>query len=215
MSDNLPAVARDFSTVDKYTEGIVQIFDSVRNHHNTVSKIATPEAEVSQKANMDYVKFQYMKRMADKHYPDWNWEIINSFALGDAAYVVHGRLSWHEPSGLKRTCDAVAAHRIQRLQGTTDFVDVGNDVKAANSDAMKKAFSMGMNIADDVYRLLDPELDDAKVIELLTKAKLLGKEERFQHLINKGELNSYNFEDAIGKLDRLIKDRNNEDASTG
>ena len=215
MNDSLPAVVQQSITTENYTEGIDVIFQAIRDHHNTVSRTPTPEAEVSQKANMDYVKFQYMKRQADAHYPDWSWEITNSFALSDAAYVVQGRLSWHEPNGLARHCDAVAAHRIQKLRDTGDYVDVGNDVKSANSDCMKKAFSMGMNISDDIYRMLDPELDDVKVSELLEKATLLGKQERFQHLIDKGELDAYNFDDAISKLDRLIKDRGNENTSNG
>ena len=45
-----------------------------------------------------------------------------------------------------------AAHRIQKQRGTESFVDIGIDVKAANTDCIKKAFNFYLNIADDVYR---------------------------------------------------------------
>ena len=70
---------------------------------------------------------------------------------------MHGRLKWFD-NGVWREGDMVAAHRIQTKKGGTanDFVDIGNDVKAANTDTMKKAFNVYMDIAADVYRSEDP-----------------------------------------------------------
>ena len=100
---------------------------------------------------MDYVEYSYMREVADKEFPGWSWTIEKTEVLGSAAYVVHGRLKWFD-EGIWRQGDMCAAHRIQKKRGVDEFVDIGNDVKAANTDCIKKAFNQYMNIADDVYR---------------------------------------------------------------
>ena len=138
----------------------------ITEKHKKVSSITTPTPYIKKKMGMDYVEYSYMREIADKEYPGWSWNIIYTENLGSEAFVIHGRLKWFD-SGVWREGDMTAAHRIQKKRGTDEFVDIGNDVKAANTDCIKKAFNMYLNIADDVYRnqvddveLTDDEKDD-------------------------------------------------------
>ena len=116
-----------------------------------------------------------MKNMANEQFPGWSWTIIQSEALGSNAYVVHGRLKWFD-NGIWREGDMVAAHRIQTKRGTDEFVDIGNDIKSANTDCMKKALNVYMDIAADVYRSEDPTLDDTQYDRLMEIASKIDKE---------------------------------------
>ena len=133
---------------------------NITNHHKAVSNIDTPNYFIKSKGGIDYVEYSYMREIADKYYPGWDWVIIKAEGANDA-YVVHGRLRWFD-NGVWREGDAIAAHRIQVRKEGGGFVDIGNDIKAANTDAIKKAFNMYLNIADDVYRnrIVDLSLTD-------------------------------------------------------
>ncbi len=130
---------------------INKALSSITKHHKKVSDIKTPKPFVKQKMGMDYVEYSYMREIADKHYPGWSWTVIKTEFAGTEAYVVHGRLKWFD-NGVWREGDSTAAHRVQKKRGSNDYVDLGNDIKAANTDCIKKAFNMYMNICDDVYR---------------------------------------------------------------
>ena len=189
---------------------INKLLENVTKKHEEVSRIETPKVFIKKKQNFDYVDVGYMKKIADKHFPGWSWEIINSEALGSEAYVVHGRLKFYD-NGIMRTGDMVAAHRLQKLRGTQQFSDIGNDVKASNTDTMKKAFNMYMNIADDVYKnqVEDPELSDEQKSELLLLAKTLN-DAKYTEILEKIEdtlINTMNFKGAKEKLQRLVKEK--------
>jgi len=152
-----------------------------------------------------------MREIADKEYPGWSWTIINTENLGSEAFVIHGRLKWFD-SGVWRKGDMTAAHRIQKKRGTDEFVDIGNDVKAANTDCIKKAFNMYLNIADDVYRnqVDDVELTDDEKEELLLAAgsisdEILGK---VKLKIDNLEIHKGNYKSSLAKLSRLSKEEN-------
>jgi len=100
-----------------------------------------------------------------------------------------------------------AGHRIQKQKGTNAFVDIGNDIKAANTDCMKKAYNMHMNIADDVYRnqYQEIELSDNQKRTLLLLAKKVGMYEIIKEKIDSDEIHGKNYSAAIGKL--TIKER--------
>jgi len=211
MKNNTPIVV-DESMLTATDE----IRKSITVKHKKVSFMKTPKPYIKQKAGMDYVEYSYMRDIADKEFAGWSWEIVSTEMLGSAAYVVHGRLKWYD-EGIWRTGDMVAAHRIQTKRGTGDFVDIGNDVKAANTDAIKKAFNMYMNIADDVYRNQkeDMELSDEEKNDILVLASEISEEKmsNIHILINKGELNKANYKGSINKLQREIdnaKDTNDE-----
>ena len=111
-----------------------------------------------------------------------------------------------------REGDVVAAHRIQKKRGTKEFVDIGNDIKAANTDAIKKAFNMFLNIADDVYRnqIEDPELTKEQEEKLMGLAKSISSEkyDQIASLVEDGDIYGGNFRSSLAKLQR-VKDASN------
>jgi len=179
----------------------------IADKHKKVSQVITPKPYVKKKYDgMEYVEISYMKSVADDEYTPWNWEIISEGELGTEAYKVHGRLTYTDANGVIRIGDMVAAHRIQKKRGTNEFVDIGNDIKAANTDCMKKAFNMYLNIADDVYRnqVEDMELSNKEkndIIELSAKISK-GRLEEITKLVDNQVIHGGNFKVSYAKLKR-------------
>ena len=134
---------------------LIETEDVLQSKHNNVSKISTPKAFVKDKGGFDYVDEAYMRNQLNSHYPIWNWDIIKYEFIGDKVISLHGRLTIID-HGVERHFDSVAAHRIATNQ--KGYVDLGNDLKAANSDCFKVAVNRLCNIADDVYRKTIPDL---------------------------------------------------------
>ena len=189
-----PAVIKEVNTALK----------AITKKHKKVSNIPTPKAFIKKKMGMDYVEYSTMRDVADKEYPGWSWTIISSESLGSEAYVVHGRLKWYD-CGVWREGDMVAAHRIQKKKGTTEFVDVGNDIKSANTDCIKKALNQYMNICDDVYKnqVDDPELNDDQIETLRQLAIKAQITEKVMGQIKNGEVNNLNYKASKAKLERM------------
>ena len=188
-------------------ETINRQLSKITKQHKEIGKIETPKGLVKKKQGFDYVELSYMKNIANEQFPGWSWTIVKGDALGSNAYVVHGRLKWFD-NGLWREGDMVAAHRIQTKRGSeNEFVDIGNDIKAANTDCMKKALNVYMDIAADVYRSEDPALDDNQYENLMELAKKINKDTELT--IAKGiansEINTSNYKASIAKLERLAK----------
>ena len=187
---------------------------AIQKRHLEISKIETPNKFIEKKMGLDYVKLPYMKRMADSYYPGWSWEIVKSTIHVDSEGIptfimVHGRLKWYE-NGLWRSGDMVAGHRIQRKSDDQKvLVDPGNDIKAGNTDCMKKAMNVFMNISDDVYKADDPELNDEQKEQIMALAKQLGDEDekKFEKFINDGSISKRNMKGVIAKLDRQITEK--------
>ena len=179
---------------------------SITKQHKKVSGIATPKAFIKQKMGMDYVEYSVMRDIADKEYPGWSWTVIKTEFAGTEAYVIHGRLKWFD-NGVWREGDATAAHRVQKKRGTNDYVDLGNDIKAANTDCIKKAFNMYMNICDDVYRnqVEDPELTDKQKNNILESAKIAGRDTEVMEKVESGVINAFNYKASMAKLERLAQ----------
>ena len=181
---------------------------SITRKHKKVSKIKTPKAFIKKKMGMDYVEYSYMREIAEKEYPGWSWNIIKTEVLGSEAYVVHGRLKWFD-NGVWREGDMTAAHRIQKKRGTTEFVDIGNDIKASNTACIKKAFNHYMNIADDVYRnqIEDPKLNDEQVDIIVNLAENIDASTAKMVIekIRDGEINNFNYKASFSKLERMSK----------
>ena len=197
---NTDIVASNLNQVNLALQDITKI-------HDDVSAIKTPKAYIKKKMDMDYVEIGYMKKVAEKHYPGWSWEVIKTEFAGTEAYVVHGRLKWYD-NGVQRVGDMTAAHRIQKKRGTQEYVDLGNDIKSANTDCMKKAFNMYMNIADDVYRnqVEDTELTVDQCNELISLARDISDEEgaKIKILLEEGTIHGLNYKGAFNKLKRII-----------
>ena len=187
---------------------------SITEHHKTVSNIDTPKFFVKNKMGADYVEYSYMREIADKHYPGWSWNIIKSEALGSEAYVVQGRLRWFD-NGIWREGDAVAAHRVQTKRDGNGFVDIGNDIKAANTDAIKKAFNMYMNIADDVYRnrVEDLTLTEDEIESIMTSAEYIQDSEirdKITSSIKRGEILKTDYKKVMNYIEKIKKGEINE-----
>jgi len=191
-------------------ESIELVRKAITDKHKNVSNIKTPKPFIKKKMGMEYVEYSYMREIADKEFPGWSWKVVNTEVLGSEAYVVHGRLKFYD-EGIWRKCDVTASHRIQKQRGTNDFVDIGNDVKAANTDAIKKAFNMYMNIADDVYRnqVDDLELSDLEKSDILVLASEISEEklEQIKELIEDDTINTANYKASFAKLEREVKEQ--------
>ena len=137
-------------------QDMVQRESSLKQKHKEISDVITPKPYVSQKQGFDYVDEGYMRNQLNKYYPVWGWEIIKYEFIGDKAISVHGRLTIID-NGVQRAYDSVAAHRVATNQ--KGYVDLGNDMKAANTDCFKVAVNRLCNIADDVYRKQIEDLD--------------------------------------------------------
>jgi len=188
-------------------ETIKKQLDQITEQHKKIGKIETPKGLVKKKQGFDYVELSYMKNMANEQFPGWSWIIVKGEALGSNAYVVHGRLKWFD-NGIWREGDMVAAHRIQTKRGSeNEFVDIGNDIKAANTDCMKKALNVYMDIAADIYRSEDPSLDDDQYENLMKLAKKINQdtESTIARGIANSEINTSNYKASIAKLERLSK----------
>lgn len=173
-----------------------EMLSEITVHHKKVSEIATPKPFIKKKMGMDYVDYAYMRSVADKEFPGWSWTVIKSEALSDFAYVVHGRLKWFD-NGVWREGDAIAAHRIQKKRDGSTYVDIGNDVKSANTDTIKKAFNMYMGIADDVYQnqIPDMQLTPEQVTAILEIGSKVSEEYymKIADAIDNGTIHAINY----------------------
>ena len=184
---------------------IKKALKAITKHHKKVSKIKTPKAFIKQKMGMDYVEYSVMRDIADNEYPGWSWTVVKTEFAGTEAYVVHGRLKWFD-NGVWREGDVTASHRIQKKRGTSEYVDLGNDIKAANTDCIKKAFNMYMNICDDVYRnqVEDPELTDKQKKDIADAALRVDMHDKVMKQVEDGDLNAMNFKASMAKLERMF-----------
>ena len=194
-------------------ESIDLVRKAITDKHKSVSNIKTPKPFIKKKMGMEYVEYSYMREIADKEFPGWSWKVVSTEVLGSEAYVVHGRLKFYD-EGIWRECDVTASHRIQKQRGTNDFVDIGNDIKAANTDAIKKAFNMYMNIADDVYRnqVDDLELSDLEKSDILVLASEISEEklEKIKGLIEDESINTANYKASFARLSREVEENKKE-----
>ena len=196
--NNLPSIAINGDG------SLIETEDHLQSKHDFVSNIPTPRVFVKDKGGFDYVDEAYMRNQLNAHYPIWKWEIIKYEFIGDKAISLHGRLTIVD-HGIERHFDSVAAHRIASNQ--KGYVDLGNDLKAANSDCFKVAVNRLCNIADDVYRKIIPDL----TLSDGQKEKILGLIDGMNSAtagnVKAGmeglEINSLNYEATIRKLEQI------------
>ena len=196
----------ELTTYDK--KELAAVRKAITDKHKLVSSLTTPSPYIKKKQGMDYVEYSYMREVADKQFPGWSWTIEKTEVLGSEAYVVHGRLKWFD-EGIWRQGDMCAAHRIQKKRGIDEFVDIGNDVKAANTDCIKKAFNMYMNICDDVYRnqVEDFEVSDEQKDEIVEAAALVSESRLHEitELLKDQVIHNGNYKSSLAKLNREAK----------
>ena len=185
---------------------LVETEDILQSKHNNVSNIPTPRAFVKDKGGFDYVDEAYMRNQLNSHYPIWKWDIIKYEFVGDKAIIIHGRLTIVD-HGVERHFDSVAAHRIASNQ--KGYVDIGNDLKAANSDCFKVAVNRLCNIADDVYRKQIPDLSLSleQISNITDLSQEVGNYETIEPKLQDSSINSMNYEATIRKLQNLKGDK--------
>ena len=183
---------------------LIETEDVLQSKHNNVSKISTPKAFVKDKGGFDYVDEAYMRNQLNSHYPIWNWDIIKYEFIGDKVISLHGRLTIID-HGVERHFDSVAAHRIATNQ--KGYVDLGNDLKAANSDCFKVAVNRLCNIADDVYRKTIPDLTLSEKQRDSINKLLDGLDDSMVMKVKNGmkdlSINSTNYEATIRRLEQV------------
>ena len=177
--------------------------------HQHVSEIPTPQDVVKSRNGFDYVDEGYMRWRLNQHYPCWSWEVLKYETLGDKAIVVHGRLKIMD-EGIPRSFDSVAAHRIAQARSGSGYVDLGNDLKAANSDAFKVAVNRLCNVADDVYRkqYVDNTLSQNQYDKMLLLMSQLDVQEaeKVDIALRSGKITKDNYDKVIVKLEKGVKD---------
>ena len=180
----------------------------LREKHVVVSDTVTPSYYVKDKNGLDYVDEAYMRHQLNKHYPMWTWEIKEWKFLGDKSIVVHGKLTIND-NGISRHFEAVAAHRVAISRKNGEYVDLGNDLKAANSDCFKVAVNRLCNVADDVYRkrVEDISLSDDQKSEILALIENVDDrtKNRISYSVSNGDINTKNFDKAIEKIKEMPK----------
>ena len=171
--------------------------------HQHVSEEPTPQDVVKSRNGFDYVDEGYMRWRLNQHYPIWSWEVIKYETLGDKAIVVHGRLKIMD-EGIPRSFDSVAAHRIAQARSGAGYVDLGNDLKAANSDAFKVAVNRLCNVADDVYRkqYIDNTIskNQSDYLYLLMSQLDVDEAKKVEAALVSGKINKDNYEKVVSKL---------------
>jgi len=189
----------------------------IRQFHVMLSNLETPKDYIKriEATGVEYPKGEYMRSLQNKYFPTSSWTIeekpiFNANKL--VAWVVTGKLDWDYGyiglPDIHRTGMMAAAHQVN-YKKNGDLLDLGNDVKAANTDTWKKALNFYLDICDDVYRWMTPELSPKQISELLTRAELLKDEKRKQQVIKtvKGGgilLNKKNYSKWVNKLDYEI-----------
>ena len=188
------------------------VHGDIKKRHESLSQAKTPSTYVENKQGFDYVDEAYMRHILNKNFPIWSWEIKGYELLGDQWIIVQGRLTIEE-SGVVRYFDALASHRIAKSRQSGDYVDIGNDLKSANSDCFKVAVNRLCNIADDVYRkqIKDINLssrDISKLDDYCKKLSELGLDDmsrKVQQGIDSKTINKSNLSSSFIKLDSLIE----------
>ena len=183
---------------------LIEIEDVLQSKHEFVSKIPTPKVFVKDKGGFDYVDEAYMRNQLNSHYPIWKWEIRKYEFIGDKVISLHGRLTIVD-HGVERHFDSVAAHRIATNQ--KGYVDLGNDLKAANSDCFKVAVNRLCNIADDVYRKIIPDLTLSEEQKDAINELLARMDSKTVEKVKEGmkdlSVNSTNYNATIRKLEQI------------
>ena len=188
-----------------------ELLAALRAEKKRISGFPTPKPHVKSRPDgLDYVEEKYMRDQLNEHFPIWSWEIKKYEVLGDVEIIVHGRLTIID-HGVERHFDAIAAHRIASNQ--KGYVDLGNDLKAANSDAFKVAVNRLCNVADDIYRKIIPDLnlttDQKESLSVLLDGLDGGFARDIKTKIKDMSKNSTNYEATVRKL-KAMKQREKE-----
>lgn len=136
---------------------------------------ATPKEHIHQlpsnagaKANLPFVTGGYMKHMLDRLTGGlWSFEVKEKGNTAGQIWVL-GRLNLYKDDGTQLIFkEQFGRSQIKYKKGTQDAMDIGNDMKAAATDALKKCASE-LGIARDIYaanEFIEVEIVDAADVE--------------------------------------------------
>lgn len=163
MSEEYGLIDSDFfEKVKKFNEDWTKRYKKISNEE-TPKIDGTGRKIIDKKGNYDFIIAAYMVECLDKHFPGWSWEYAAPIqVLGSEWIVAQGQLiiiderllAFHIHPPYRRFYGCGAA-RIQYPSGqvhTVDkIIDINNNVKSANTEAMKVAINRLTHIGDDVY----------------------------------------------------------------
>ena len=135
----------------------------------TMLSMPTPQKYIMQRKGrgnllLDYVETNYVVGLLNAIFKfDWDCEIIEQIVNVDEGQIaMKVRLSVRFADGKIVTKTAWGGSEIKRLTSTKKMMDFANDLKAAESDGIKKAASM-IGVCWDVYSGLTPSGKKSKV----------------------------------------------------
>ena len=183
---------------------------------NSLQPFPTPKYYIEKKGQFEFVDEAYMRKMLNDLYPDWTWTVISYDLVEDkqsqkyCAVSVHGRLTVTDLNGKVRHYDSIAAHQVATLRDSGAYSDIGNDMKAANTDAFKVAINRLCNVADDVYRKAVLNIEQLDTLESLLLQTPTGIQRKVIKGIVDKEINPITFEATVLKLDSIISEQSKQ-----
>ena len=152
-----------------FKERILRFKEDWYNDIKKISEEVTPQVDgtgkkiIDQKGNYDYIIVSYMVERLDKYFPGWSWEPTAPIQLLGGEWVIaEGVLCIIDEKLLAfgvvppyRKYYGTAAARITYKKDSVhtpdNIIDIGNNVKSANTEAMKVSINRLTHIGDDVY----------------------------------------------------------------
>ena len=128
-----------------------------------VLKKKTPASEIKKRQGpggkmLDYVTIGYVVSQLDEAFQKlWEFEVIDQ-QVGKTQVWVKGRLTVHLAPTFSLKKEAFGSSDIKSFK-TGGVIDIGNDLKSAASDALKKAASL-LGIASDIFYPSGPKKTD-------------------------------------------------------
>ena len=191
----------------------LDVQDAIVELHSKTSKETTSPLYVQKRqgpggTTLDYVDEGYMRRKLNELFPIWSWEIQKYEFLGKEAVAVQGRLLIVD-NGVPRHFDAIAAHRVALSKESGNFVDLGNDMKSANTEAFKVACNRLCNISDDVYRKAILSEKQISAIEDILPTLDGQTRRKVKESVGNNKINPSNFDKTMKQLKSIIKENKN------
>lgn len=156
-----------------------------------------------------YVPIDYVvKKLDDKFGLFWEWIVDNSNQT-DTHIIVQGRVVIKAPNGFSISRGGFGRASIKFYSGTKNPVDIGNDYKSANSDALKKAASL-FGIAADVYY---KELEKYEAIEENLNEDEEKKQSAMAHFFGIAGDRGFDGEHAKARIKEIYKVKHMENLS--
>ena len=177
MKEKMEIATISRSEVEKFTSQL-----GLSNEQLNILLKPTPKKYVKSRQGKggqtwDYVTGGHVTKILNLAF-GWNWdfEVVKyeyDIQIGQA--FVHGRLTVRIKETVIRK-EQFGRVDIKFLKGTKNPVDLGNDLKAASTDCLKKCASL-VGVANDIYNKEDfapvMVVDDKTEDELLSELKLL------------------------------------------